>query len=199
MTEQISHKKSLRIERLREDRRKLLEEYSQVEEAKTAGNGVEQSAATPLQNEDESVTETGQQQEQEQGQPVLSLEERPISELSIKEVVQVHNKLVGKEIEVNNSIKGTIYDNYYDLIRVNELLKKLIVDTEGNGKSVKQTGESDETEQQLKQQHQQERQEGQEEGSIGSRRGKVELGGTDNIHLLMQKLSTLREDLGLPR
>ena len=199
MTEQISHKKSLRIERLREDRRKLLEEYSQVEEAKTAGNGVEQSAATPLQNEDESVTETGQQQEQEQGQPVLSLEERPISELSIKEVVQVHNKLVGKEIEVNNSIKGTIYDNYYDLIRVNELLKKLIVDTEGNGKSVKQTGDSSETEQQLKQQQQQERQEGQEEGSIGSRRGKVELGGTDNIHLLMQKLSTLREDLGLPR
>lgn len=195
MTEQISHKKSLRIERLREDRRKLLEEYSQVGGAIAAGNGVEQSTATAPQNGKDSATETNQQQEQEQQQqqPVLSLEERPISELSIKEVVQVHNKLVGKEIEVNNSIKGTIYDNYYDLIRVNELLKGLIADTDSDGKPLKQGGENNETEQQ-----QPERQEVQEEGNVSSRRGKVELAGTDNIHLLMQKLSTLREDLGLP-
>lgn len=49
--------------------------------------------------------------------------DQPIEQLNFQDLVRMHNRLLSKETETNNSIKNTIYENYYDLIKVNDLLK----------------------------------------------------------------------------
>ena len=65
-----------------------------------------------------------------------------IGNLPFKRLVQIHNKLLGKETETNNSIKNTIYENYYDLIKVNDLLKEITNANEDKVGKLKQTVES---------------------------------------------------------
>lgn len=100
MTEQISHKKSLRVSRLDKDRALLLSQYQdQDQDQNEERNTNSQNTITP-----------------EEDSPVPSF----------KELIHTHNELLGKEQDTNNLIKSTIYDNYYDLIRCNELLQDFI-------------------------------------------------------------------------
>ncbi|CCC68852.1 hypothetical protein NCAS_0B07680 [Naumovozyma castellii] len=128
MAEQISHKKSLRVNRLNKDRRLLLKEYYKLEE------GTEPEPEPEINGE----TKEGQEQEQKSQQRIPStvdtpeptvvatpMEDKPVSSLTFKELIQIHNKLLSKETETNNTIKNTIYENYYDLIKVNDLLKEV--------------------------------------------------------------------------
>lgn len=113
MAEQISHKKSLRVNRLNKDRRLLLKEYYKLEEGEK--ENLHQPPSDELKepnNESNSSSTT-------------DIEDKPINERPFKDLVQIHNKLLKKETETNNSIKNTIYENYYDLIKVNDLLKEM--------------------------------------------------------------------------
>lgn len=67
------------------------------------------------------------QRSEPQQEPVedTAADDRPIPECDFAELVRLHNKLLKKEAEMNNSIKSTIYENYYDLVKVNELLKEI--------------------------------------------------------------------------
>ncbi|CAL9731710.1 vacuolar protein sorting-associated protein 51 [Monosporozyma unispora] len=94
----ISHKKSLRVSRLTKDRELLLSRYQDD----NSNGSVEKSS--------ESVSES------------IEKPDKP----SFKELIQTHNQLLGKEQDTNNLIKSTIYDNYYDLIRVNKSLEQFI-------------------------------------------------------------------------
>lgn len=113
MAEQISHKKSLRVTRLNKDRRLLLKEYYKLEEEAKENQHQPPSQEVKEPN-DESNTPSN-----------TDIEDKPINERPFKELVQIHNKLLKKETETNNSIKNTIYENYYDLIKVNDLLKEI--------------------------------------------------------------------------
>ncbi|CCF55787.1 hypothetical protein KAFR_0A03520 [Kazachstania africana CBS 2517] len=111
MTEQISHKKESRAKRAEEEqstlkpitvdvsKRQLLKDYYKLDDEET-----EEEASKEIKEEGNGFNE---------------------EEMTLKELLVVHNKLIGKEIEMNNLIKDTIYDNYYDLIKVNNLLKNL--------------------------------------------------------------------------
>ncbi|QLQ78509.1 hypothetical protein HG537_0A07560 [Torulaspora globosa] len=116
MTQQISHKKSLRFSRLNRDRRQLLKEYYKLEQPGTA-EGKE-----PPQEKQVTAVNVGTELE-----PIedTTKDDRPISECDFVELVRLHNKLLKKETEMNNSIKSTIYENYYDLVKVNDLLKEI--------------------------------------------------------------------------
>ncbi|KAK5779528.1 Vps51p PWA37_004405 [Arxiozyma heterogenica] len=130
MTEQISHKKSLRVSRLNTDRQLLLNKYQQenneengvtikdVNENVSDGddNNVKNSASNdgPSLDKQEEVIVEEQEKEKES------------SSYTFKELIQIHNRLLGKEQETNNMIKSTIYDNYYDLIRVNDSLENIL-------------------------------------------------------------------------
>lgn len=113
MAEQISHKKSLRVTRLNKDRRLLLKEYYKLEE-----EAKENQHQSPSQQVKEPNDESNSSSN-------TDIEDKPINERPFKELVQIHNKLLKKETETNNSIKNTIYENYYDLIKVNDLLKEI--------------------------------------------------------------------------
>ncbi|QLG74790.1 hypothetical protein HG535_0H01170 [Zygotorulaspora mrakii] len=120
MAEQISHKKSLRVSRLGRDRRQLLKEYYKLESAQEealaeTGNGKLEH------NQIENAADVSESPEKEV--------EKSIGDQTFKELVQTHNTLLKKETETNNSIKNTIYENYYDLIKVDTLLKGI---TEAN-------------------------------------------------------------------
>lgn len=113
MTEQISHKKSLRVNRLTKDRELLLIHYEGKDaEADTQTDTQRESTALPAPPLSQPNTATGP---------------------SFKELIQTHNRLLGQEQDTNNSIKSTIYDNYYDLIRVNTTLQEF---TSGEGQCV---------------------------------------------------------------
>ncbi|GCF00722.1 hypothetical protein ZYGM_001893 [Zygosaccharomyces mellis] len=116
MTEQISHKKSLR--KFNKEARAQLKEYYKLEEDK------------------EEHKETG-------SKPNTSTShvqrDKPIEQLNFQELVHTHNRLLSKETEMNNSIKNTIYENYYDLIKVNDLLKSM---TGSNEKELSQLKEA---------------------------------------------------------
>lgn len=126
MAEQISHKKSLRVNRLDKDRRQLLKEYYKLDK---------ESSVPPVTEEkkEEKKIEDGNENKEILTENDFSLsntntsnmENKPINELTYKELMIIHNKLLGKETEMNNSIKNTIYDNYYDLIKVNDILKTM--------------------------------------------------------------------------
>ncbi|QLL33840.1 hypothetical protein HG536_0F01650 [Torulaspora globosa] len=116
MTQQISHKKSLRFSRLNRDRRQLLKEYYKLEQPGSA-EGKEQ----PQEEQRPTVNAEAAQEHVEDA----AADDRPIAECDFAELVRLHNKLLKKEAEMNNSIKSTIYENYYDLVKVNELLKEI--------------------------------------------------------------------------
>lgn len=116
MAQQISHKKSLRVNRLNRDRRQLLKEYYQLEQ-----QGSAEAENTPQ----EPQKPTGTIETEQEPRQHTATDDRPISECDFSELVRLHNKLLKKETETNNSIKSTIYENYYDLIKVNDLLKEM--------------------------------------------------------------------------
>ncbi|GAV56370.1 hypothetical protein ZYGR_0BB01470 [Zygosaccharomyces rouxii] len=118
MTEQISHKKSLR--KVNKERRAQLKEYYKLEEDEEDHKGTESKS-------DASAT------------PSHVQEDKPIEQLNFQELVRTHNRLLSKETEMNNSIKNTIYENYYDLIKVNDLLKSM---TGSNEKELSQLKEA---------------------------------------------------------
>lgn len=115
MAEQISHKKSLRVSRLDKDRRQLLKEYYKLESS-------QQNEAQDQTTEHFNVE--GASKPQDAPNYEIS-EEKSIRDSTFKELVQTHNNLLKKETETNNSIKNTIYENYYDLIKVDHLLKEI--------------------------------------------------------------------------
>ncbi|CCD23536.1 Vps51p NDAI_0B05030 [Naumovozyma dairenensis CBS 421] len=174
MAEQISHKKSLRVNRLSKDRRQLLKEYynldsdanSQIanppptigdnkadEEVMTSmetirpmeegEEGSEEGERRTMKEGDEEGKEEGDRTSSEDaegrkdrtsglsGSTSTPLEDKPISDLTFKELIHIHNSLLKRETETNNSIKNTIYDNYYDLIKVNNLLKDVVKQGQG--------------------------------------------------------------------
>lgn len=118
MAEQISHKKSLRVNRLSRDRRLLLKEYYQLEEPQSADG-----SPTPP-GDGKAAEGTAEGTVDEEAQPA-AVDDRPIDECSFADLMRLHNQLLKKETETNNSIKNTIYENYYDLIKVNDLLKEM--------------------------------------------------------------------------
>lgn len=135
MAEQISHKRSLRVKRLDEDKKRLLKEYYKLAD-ETEGSiedrnsdsvpttpkiGTETNAEvaddnTPVNETEETTTVKGS----------TTTSEQQINEMTLQQILQIHNRLVGQEIEMSNSIKNTIYDNYYDLVKVNTLLEGLV-------------------------------------------------------------------------
>lgn len=130
MTEQISHKRSLRVSRLNKDRQLLLSKYkpennvsiNDVNDSVSNVNSIDdstdlkKSSTDDLSNNNNNDNNNNNEIEQE---------EKPSGQ-TFKELIQIHNKLLGKEQETNNLIKSTIYDNYYDLIRVNDCLEDII-------------------------------------------------------------------------
>lgn len=126
MTEQISHKRSLRVSRLNKDRQLLLSKYkpennvsiNDVNDSVSNVNSIDDSTDLKKSSTDDLSNNNNNNNEIEQ-------EEKPSGQ-TFKELIQIHNKLLGKEQETNNLIKSTIYDNYYDLIRVNDCLEDII-------------------------------------------------------------------------
>lgn len=126
----ISHKKSLRVGRLTKDRELLLNRYQQDDSTTVPSSNDNKVAAMPSANEDikedaedkDDITaedcEAKLQQQNDNDDDVPSFK--------FKELIQTHNKLLGKEQATNNLIKSTIYDNYYDLVRVNTSLAEFI-------------------------------------------------------------------------
>ena len=159
MAEQISHKKSLRINNLNKDRRLLLREFYNLKndpnegkqdastEGDTSGRHSRDEHGTDVnesadENADELVQNDGlgvAVEDRNEGKQQISEE---IQKLPFKSLVQIHNKLLGKETETNNSIKNTIYENYYDLIKVNDLLKEITDANKDQVSKLKQTVET---------------------------------------------------------
>lgn len=159
MAEQISHKKSLRVSSLNKDRRLLLREFYNLKnepdkDGKDAriGEKVSEAHSEEGQVTDVNVDTEGSTEKPVKKDELSTAEENPkegsedaeeeIKNLPFKRLVQIHNKLLGKETETNNSIKNTIYENYYDLIKVNDLLKEITNANEDQIRTLKQTVES---------------------------------------------------------
>ena len=159
MAEQISHKKSLRVSSLNKDRRLLLREFYNLENDPNKGEQdahIEGAAGKSYtedgQNPDVSASTDGSTGELVKKDALGAAEENQkkgtedtdeeIQNLPFKKLVQIHNKLLGKETETNNSIKNTIYENYYDLIKVNNLLKEITNANEDQVSKLKQTVET---------------------------------------------------------
>ena len=159
MAEQISHKKSLRVSSLNKDRRLLLREFYNLENEPNKGRQEARigEKASEAHSGEEQVTDVNIDTEADTEKPVKDDElsateedlkegsedaEEEIKNLPFKRLVQIHNKLLGKETETNNSIKNTIYENYYDLIKVNDLLKEITNANEDQINKLKQTVES---------------------------------------------------------
>ncbi|CAI4046535.1 hypothetical protein SUVZ_11G2320 [Saccharomyces uvarum] len=159
MAEQISHKKSLRINSLNKDRRLLLREFYNLkndpnegkQDASTEGatsgpHSRDKHGADVNESVEENADELAQKdkleaavEDRNEGKQQVSEE---IEQLPFKRLVQIHNKLLGKETETNNSIKNTIYENYYDLIKVNDLLKEITNANKDQVGKLKQTVET---------------------------------------------------------
>ena len=129
MTEQISHKRSLRVSRLNKDRQLLLSKYKP--ENNVSINDVNNSVSNVNNIDDStdlkksSTDDLSNNNNNDNNNNEIEQEEKPSGQ-TFKELIQIHNKLLGKEQETNNLIKSTIYDNYYDLIRVNDCLEDII-------------------------------------------------------------------------
>ncbi|SMN19290.1 similar to Saccharomyces cerevisiae YKR020W VPS51 Component of the GARP (Golgi-associated retrograde protein) complex [Maudiozyma saulgeensis] len=130
MAEQISHNRSLGVKKLNEDKKRLLKEYYKLSDEidTNADNDGVASSSTEGDIATTSSTEIPDNNEND----VTSIEssntdpERQINEMTLQQILQIHNRLVGQEIEMSNSIKNTIYDNYYDLVKVNTLLQDIV-------------------------------------------------------------------------
>ncbi|EJS42930.1 vps51p [Saccharomyces arboricola H-6] len=159
MAEQISHKKSLRVSSLNKDRRLLLREFynlknepnkneqnARVEGATNEshsedGQGTDVNASARGSTDKQTMKGTLEAVEDDRKEGTEDADEE-IQNLPFKRLVQIHNKLLGKETETNNSIKNTIYENYYDLIKVNDLLKEITNANEDQVGKLKQTVEA---------------------------------------------------------
>lgn len=118
MAEQISHKKSLRTGK---DKRSLLKDFYHL-------NSEEENRVDTVELEKDSTpTKEESDNSEDEGTITKKLEvvDRPINEQTFKELVATHNKLLGKETATNSSIKNTIYENYYDLVKVNDKLEEI--------------------------------------------------------------------------
>lgn len=130
MTEQISHKRSLRVSRLNKDRQLLLSKYkpennvsiNDVNDSVSNVNSIDDSTDLKKSSTDDLSNNNNNN---DNSNNEIEQEEKPSGQ-TFKELIQIHNKLLGKEQETNNLIKSTIYDNYYDLIRVNDCLEDII-------------------------------------------------------------------------
>ncbi|SCU89190.1 LAFA_0E16600g1_1 [Lachancea sp. 'fantastica'] len=122
MAEQITHKRPLRI-KLDKEGRKQLHDFYKLEEASNASRKTDvPEAVETIDTEtkdgpeaDISSIATGETTCQEISLPT-------VGEARLSELVHAHNDLSSKKAAMNNTIKNTIYENYYDLIKVNELL-----------------------------------------------------------------------------
>ncbi|CCK69269.1 Vps51p KNAG_0C01560 [Huiozyma naganishii CBS 8797] len=118
MAEQITHKKSLRVARLTRDRELLLSQYR----------------ATPEQREPTPAPHTVQPAPELAPPPASAPnseastdhDDTDASTQTFRQLVALHNTLLGRENETHNSIKSTIYDNYCDLAQVNALLQGFV-------------------------------------------------------------------------
>ncbi|CAB4254575.1 similar to Saccharomyces cerevisiae YKR020W VPS51 Component of the GARP (Golgi-associated retrograde protein) complex [Maudiozyma barnettii] len=135
MAEQISHKRSLGVKRLDEDKKRLLKEYYKLsdETDTTIDNLNENNDETTIRsssNEEDVVVAASDTETFENNEASTESTEadpdRHINEMTLQQILQIHNRLVGQEIEMSNSIKNTIYDNYYDLVKVNTLLQDIV-------------------------------------------------------------------------
>lgn len=119
MAEQITHIKSLK--RLDIGKRKLLKDYYRLErDSKDNDNSSNNS------QEQNDISESPVCVEREAQVPDINLDEPlDVSSKTLKQLVQVQNLLLTEETEADNTIKNTIYDNYYDLIKVDQLLQSM--------------------------------------------------------------------------
>ncbi|GMM54827.1 Vps51 protein [Maudiozyma humilis] len=127
MAEQISHKRSLRVKRLDEDKKRLLKEYYKLEDAAGEPKEGEREGDGETPTPENAAATTPAAEELADAEPSAepTPELRP-HDMTLQQLLQVHNRLVGQEIEMGNSIKNTIYDNYYDLVKVNSLLAGVV-------------------------------------------------------------------------
>ncbi|SCU98301.1 LADA_0H12002g1_1 [Lachancea dasiensis] len=125
MTEQISHKRPVRLKVDKERRKQLHEFYNLKDEPEDTGDKdgsrPKEAVELPVDTADTNHTEVGN------GTSNASVEEvgisiPTVSECTISQLIHTHNALLSKKAEMNNNIKNAVYENYYDLIKVNELL-----------------------------------------------------------------------------
>lgn len=137
MAEQITHKKISRLNsKSNREKRQLLKEYYRLNKEQQ-----DKERLTEEQNQEAKHEQTdGHAREGAAAATATAAEEnKPISESTLAELLHTHNKLLGKETEANSTIKNTIYENYYDLIKVNDLLKQVATEKDDTLRELKKT------------------------------------------------------------
>ncbi|SCW04416.1 LAFE_0H13036g1_1 [Lachancea fermentati] len=137
MAEQITHKRPLKI-RLDKDKRKLLQEYYHLNEAQAQSQNKHN---LPSQDQSSEIESTNDNENDTTATttPTPAPVDKPISDSTLAELVHIHNTLLTKETETNNTIKNTIYENYYDLIKVNKLLSSVAEESTVNIEQLRAT------------------------------------------------------------
>lgn len=121
--EQISYKKGARIKsELSEKRRNALKEYYKLKEleAKKRSSGAGDGAKTAsrqdaLRDNDSDDTDNLQ----------APIEEIDINSQDFSDILKKTNKITTSINFINSNIKNIVYNNYYELIKLNEFLKSL--------------------------------------------------------------------------
>lgn len=130
MAEQITHKKVSRLNsKSNREKRQLLKEYYHLNKEQQ-----DKERLTEEQNQ-----EAKHEREEAAAAATAAEENKPINESTLAELLHTHNKLLGKETEANSTIKNTIYENYYDLIKVNDLLKQVATEKDDTLRELKKT------------------------------------------------------------
>lgn len=109
MAEQISHKKGFK--RLDRNKRQLLKEYYQIKQNNGLRGADSKLSSSPSTEETENASDE-----------CVSIN---IGQSTLMELLKAHNVLMSREKAANNSIKSTIYGNYYDLVKVNYILGEM--------------------------------------------------------------------------
>ncbi|SCV04205.1 LAMI_0H14246g1_1 [Lachancea mirantina] len=128
MAEQITHKRPIKIQFDR-PQRKLLQDYYHLKA--DGSNHPKDAESDPEKANNVFVDRTSSKNslKVDRTEPATSssddLLKNGIKGTALKDLVHVHNTLLSKETATNSTIKNTIYDNYYDLLKVNELLKEV--------------------------------------------------------------------------
>lgn len=134
MAEQITHKKISRLNsKSNREKRQLLKEYYRLNKEQQ-----DKERLTEEQNQ-EAKHEQPDGHGREGAAAAAAEENKPINESTLAELLHTHNKLLGKETEANSTIKNTIYENYYDLIKVNDLLKQVATEKDDTLRELKKT------------------------------------------------------------
>ncbi|AET40710.1 Vps51p Ecym_6334 [Eremothecium cymbalariae DBVPG len=118
MAEQIIHKKT--IKRLDKDKRQLLKQYYQLDSS--PDNPSPQNKPQTKKKLPDHQTNSQEQPNNPEESPAI---QTAIADSTLTQLLHSHNILLTRETAANNSIKNTIYDNYYDLIKVNHLLGEM--------------------------------------------------------------------------